>query len=392
VLSTSNIAYVHDLDTRLTFHYEGQAAVLSFASAPTSTYPGILIGDINGSIRAWAPPDTAARVVMQYDTGILRAAISPDGDLVAAGAADGTVLLTRLSKETHIQINGHTNFIEGVRFMFGGHFLVTYSLDGQARVWLPPSLSLVRAFKDHHSRVEDLDLTDHGRRILTVGDDGRLLSWRPEGEGFSTLFATSLPLVSLEALATDDTAVVADAAGAVWHVQNKKSPTLVRAANGDVVSLLRASPDGQLVVIGTGKGHVAILDSHTWRTLQTFEMGGALRQAAFALDNSRLALVSEARRVQLVHLASAGIENWQDVSLDARDVSFSPDGRTLAIVCSEGGLWLYSFDKNDWIYAQDHHALTSFGRFSMDGRLFVSSDQAGVVTARDVAATLSLHP
>jgi WD40 repeat protein len=77
--------------------------------------------------------------------------------------------------------------------------------------------------------------------------------------------------------------------------------------------------------------------------------------------------------------------------MDARDLVFSRDDQLLAIVCSDGTIWFYSFADDSWMYTRDHLAFTSSGHFSPDGRLFVSSDNSGAVVVRDIAATMTEH-
>jgi WD40 repeat protein len=389
VLTDSSIAYVHDLDSRLTRRYEGSAN-LSSASPPTSTYPSVLTGDINGAIRIWDAPNSDAYMLMRNKASNLRATFSPDGSFIAAGGTDGAVSVIRLRDRTYRTNRGHTSTVENLSFMPNGLFL-SYGFDGKIIVWQPDDLSVVRKFEEHQARVEDIGFVDQGRRILSVGDDGRLLSWSLNDARFSVLFKARHPLTNVEVLTSNGTSVVSDASGAVWHVPGEGIATLIRPADGDLVTLLRASSDGHFVAIGTERGDVTILDSRTWNTLRTVKMKGPLRQGSFAPDNLRLVLASERRDVQIVPLGTSVTDQWRETSLDVRDVSFSPDGKLLALVCSNGGLWLYSFEVNTWTYVQDHYTLTSFGRFSPDGRSFVSSDNGGAIVVRDILATSTIH-
>jgi WD40 repeat protein len=391
ILSNSSTAYVHDLERHLTSRYEGHAATLSYASVSTEGYPQILTGDINGTIRSWQIPPSDSYVVIQHSTRASRPAISPDGDLVVVGAADGAVSFARLSAHSSRTILAHTAQVEGVRFMANGRLLVSYGFDGRVVVWRSNDLSVARRFVEHHSRIEDLDLIDHDRTIVSVGDDGRLLAWDPEGTEIRTLFSTHLPLISVEALA-DDSLVATDAAGSIWHVATDRPSRQIREPNGDLVTIVRASLDGSLVAIGTENGHVSILDTQTWKPVQTIEMQGQLRQLAFAPDNSRIALASKARHVHLAHLRGSDTERWNDTSLDVRNISFSPDGQILAIVCANGGIWFYSFENDTWKYFQDHFASTSFGRFSSDGRLFISTDINGAAVMRAIGPPTLVPP
>ena len=384
VASDSNTLYVHDVDHRTTSHYDGHAGKLSYVSAPTAVYPGILTGDVNGTIRAWGAPDAAARVVLQHATDVHAAAISPDGMTIAAGAADGSVMLASLRGSPTIEAHGHGAFVQGVRFTSDGQSVLSYGYDDKICVWDARTLALTASSSDHHARVERIELIDHERQVVSVGDDGRLLSWRPGTGTVEPLFTTRAPLVFLQVLATDDTMVIGDALGSVWHVRDATASRLLRAADDARVTMLRASQDGHLIAIGTSTGEVAIFETSTWQRQATVRVEGSIRQIVFSPDRSRLVIASEAPHLRLVHLAGASEEPWRDSSLDIRDAVFSPDGKVLGMVSRAGGTWFYSFDDDTWTYADDHRASASSGRFSADGHSFISTDSAGAVVLREL--------
>src|SRR6185503_20328919 len=139
--------------------------------------------------------------------------------------------------------------------------LVTYGVDGRAIIWRADDFSIVRSFDGHHARVEGVDFVACDNHFISVGDDGRLLKWSPADREVTTLFATHLPLMRVEFLAANCTAVIADAGGSVWHVRGPDDAVRVRSPDGDRVTLLRASTSGRFVVIGTAAGQVSILDS-----------------------------------------------------------------------------------------------------------------------------------
>ena len=160
----------------------------------------------------------------------------------------------------------------------------------------------------------------------------------------------------------------------------------LRRADGDPVTLLRASRSGRLVAVGTAHGVVTVFESSHWRVLHTVRMQGTLRLGAFSYDDHMLALVSEPRELRLFFLEQDSPDKSREFSLEARDISFSPDDRALSIICSDGSTWFYSVGYDRWKYMRDHHALAAFGRFSSDGRWFVSSDVNGQVVVREVPA------
>src|SRR6185295_4248952 len=306
----------------------------------------------------------------------------------AAGTRDGTIYLARRGEPTRSARGGHSSYIEALRFL-SNERLLSAGVDGKILLWDMTDLSIVARFDGHHARINGTELSDQGHQILSVGDDGRLLGWSPERNETREMFATKLPLTMLEVLATDDSAVICDAAGSVWHVQSDQRATLLRRPDGELVTLLRASRDGRLVVIGTAQGRVSVFDTTDWKVVRTLVMNGPLRRGAFAPDGARLVLATERHSVQLVSLRSASPASWQETSFDMRDVLFSPDGQLLTIVCSDGAVWVYSLATDSWTYTQDHHALAFTGHFSTDGRFLATGDSDGVVVVRDMQTLLT---
>jgi WD40 repeat protein len=237
--------------------------------------------------------------------------------------------------------------------------------------------------------VESAAYIDPGHRVVSVGDDGRLLAWSPDTGEVSALYSRPLPLTALEVLKRNDQVVVQDVAGSIWDVSPSKAVRQVRNSDGATVTVLRASADGRLVATGTDNGTVVIYDAINWTTIETTKVGGSVRQIMFDPKDRDLIIASENGRVRVVALGAARTLLWHDIPMAVRNVAYGPDGETLAFVCADGGAWFYDIRTDTWAYTRDHSSDTFSGAFSPDGALFASSDRRGTVTIRDVAATFA---
>jgi WD40 repeat protein len=128
--------------------------------------------------------------------------------------------------------------------------------------------------------------------------------------------------------------------------------------------------------------------------VQTVEVDGGIRRVVFDPRNRDIVIASEAGHSQFGHvrLAALGMQRtfpWRDITAEARDIAYAPDGETIGIGCRDGGTWLYARRNDVWAYARDHDAEISAVRFSPDGRSFVTTDRRGIVVVRDVASTLA---
>jgi eukaryotic-like serine/threonine-protein kinase len=392
VMDESNTAYLYDIETRMTSRYDGHAGRPTYISPPTSEFPYSLVGDANGTVRVWSSPASPARVLLQSPSAVFGLAFSPDSTTLVTNGADRIFRRIDIDDHAAIELRGHKAGVLGTRVSPDGSSLLSYSYDGSVRVWRTSDSTMSRLFADHASLVEEADYIEHGRRIVSSGDDGRLLAWSPGGVDVTVLFKHSSPLTGLEVLKHNDHVVVKDTKGSIWDVSLHGEIKQVRYADASAVTVLRASSNGSLVAAGTDAGIVVVYDTSDWHVVQAIKAGGSIRQIQFDPMGRDLLIASEAGHtqsghVQLVALGRQRTLPWHEVSAAVRDVAYAPDGETMGFVCADGGAWLYSARSDLWVYTRDHEADTSIALFSPDGKSLVSADRQGRVVARDVATT-----
>ncbi|HEY0477324.1 MAG TPA: WD40 repeat domain-containing serine/threonine-protein kinase [Kofleriaceae bacterium] len=399
VTDESSTAHVYDTQTRFLSHYDGTPGQPSYVAAPTPEFDHVVIGDVNGTLRVWDPPSRAARVVLQAPEAIFGLAFAADGRALFTGGVDPIVRRIDLAGGAVTELRGHTEVVLGVRAAPDGSSIVSRSYDGTLRVWRTRDAALLREVPDHGSMVEDAEYIERGRRIASVGDDGRLLVWSPEGGDLAVRFAQATPLTGVEALAYNDHLVVKDTAGAMWDVAPDGGRRQVRDPDGAAVTVLRASSNGRHVATGTDTGVVTIYETSRWQVVRTVRAEGTIGALQFDPRDRELIFAAEAGRSQVGHVAVVPLGGeprfgWREVAAAARDIAYTADGETVAFVSPDGGTWLYRIAGDTWAYTRDHDSEVLGGQFSPDGTRFVSTDRRGVVVVRDVAATwnAAVHP
>ncbi|TMQ03050.1 MAG: hypothetical protein E6J91_48610 [Deltaproteobacteria bacterium] len=393
VTDESNTAHIYDTETRLLSHYDGNAGQPVYVAVPTSEFDRVLIGDVNGTVREWDRPTGSARVVLQAPDAVFRIAFLPDSKTLFGDGNDAVVRRIDIDRAVVTELRGHSSYVYGVRVAPDGSSVASTGYDGTIRAWRSSDGALLRRFAEHGSQVEDVDYIEHGRRIVSVGDDGRLLAWSPEGSDVAVLFQHTAPLTSLEALPRNDHLVIGDAAGTVWDVSPRGAARKIRDPNGGALTVLRASPDGNYVVVATEPGLITVYDTTSWQVIESVKGVGGVRQIAFDPKDRDLLVAWEAGHTQFgqVQIIALGMQRplpWHQVAAAVRDVAYAPDGETIGLVTADGGTWLYAVHGDTWAYSHDHDTDVFTGRFSPDGKLFATSDRRGVVVVRDVAATL----
>jgi WD40 repeat protein len=394
VTDESHTAYLYDTQTRLLSYYDGSAGQPSHVAAPTPELDQVLIGDVNGTVRVWDPPTGAARVVLQAPAAVFGLAFTPDSKSVITDGADGVVRRIEIRDGSTTELRGHSSAVFAIRIAPDGSSILSLAYDGTVRAWRASDATLSRRFADHAGSVGDVDYVEHGRRVVSVGDDGRLLAWSPGGAEVAVLFEHASPLTGLEVLRRTDHVVVMDARGTVWDVSLSGEIKKVREATGAALTMLRASVEGNYLAIGADTGVVTVYETSSWQVVKTVKGEGSIRKIAFDPMDRDLLIAWEAGhtqfgRVQLVALGVQRAVRWHDVAAAVRDVAYAPDGATIGFVCADGGTWLYGVRGDTWAYARDHDTDVFTGKFSPDGSLFATTDRRGLVVVRNVASTLA---
>lgn len=102
-------------------------------------------------------------------------ALSPDGELLAAGDLTGRVRLWNArTGESRAELPGHSAVILAMAFSADGTRLATASDDTTVRVWEMPSGRLLDTLRGHDGSVVDVAFSPRGDRIATSGGQSAL--------------------------------------------------------------------------------------------------------------------------------------------------------------------------------------------------------------------------
>ena len=377
-------AYIYDVATHLISRYDGHAARLATITAPTADFGSILVGDMNGAVRSWDPPEhraVALRGLASYPTSI---AFIDDKTFLTSSAA-WVAQQVDLNTNAVATYGGHRNIVSSVVPAPDGDSFLSFGFDGDVRVWRRDREESVRVFSNHGSPIAAARYIEGGRRIASIGDDGRLFAWSPEGADVALLMTRPVPLVGLEVLARTGHLVVEDQTGSIWEVVLDGATKQIRPGDG-TAARVSAFPDGSRLAIGDDDGRVTVYDTATWTVVMRATIPGRVSLLRFDPKGREVLVVSEDQRVWRLTLETGRAAGWRDVPVAARDLAYSPDGETIAIVCIDGGEWFYSMRTGAWVYTHDHEASPNSGAFSPDGSRFVSVDARGVAVVHDIAS------
>jgi WD40 repeat protein/DNA-binding SARP family transcriptional activator len=366
---------------------------------------------------------TTLQPLRRFRGGDTRAALSPDGRLVAFGSASGSVRILDLHTGVLRIAERHDGMVTDLRFTPDARRLLTAGADGRLIEWNVADGQRIETFTGHAGSVSRIAIAPDGRTAYTAGEDDTVIGWDLAGDRrldrsftaprrSATVFpgsesgdnglsptGTALPVAGFAVAPTPDGRgfAVPDDAG---YIDVFDSRTLTRTdripvSPGRQVAAVALSPDGRTVAATTEDGRLrfgdlrhpqrlgppqAVTDLPVW----SLAFSGDGHWLATAGDNTSTDPPLELWDVHSRRRAYATLLSPRTAT--PTDVTFSPDGTKLAaaMIDPEGAtaIEIFSVPQLAQLKTLPADAGTSL-RFSPDGRLLVFGDVRGRVWLYD---------
>jgi polar amino acid transport system permease protein len=202
-------------------------------------------------------------------------ALSPDGNLVAAGTRDGMIRLWDIADDWSVRtLTGHTGPVTSVAFSSSDATLFSAGHDGTARLWSMSSGQAERVMDAGDGPLNDLAMAADGSILATIGKDGVVRVWDAEmgqvvqsiGPNENTKLAVALsPDGTLVAAGDGENIQTWDARTGEslqrlegrWEDEEKQETWLGHLKE---VTAMAFSPDGAYLASGDAEGATLIWD------------------------------------------------------------------------------------------------------------------------------------
>ncbi len=413
----------------------------------TCTQDGALLA-IASKIGIWIYDFQTGEELAQFTehTGRINyVSFSPDGQTLASDSSDNNLRLWNVSTRTEIgRLEGHTAAVSSVVFSPDGRTLASRGDDNTLRLWDVDTQTQIYTLEEYTGTVESISFSPDGQILAMGGKDDMVRLWdvamraeigRLEGHaGYVSSVSFSSDGKTLASGSHDNTV-------RLWDMDTWTEMGILEGHTRDISSV-SFSPDGKTIASGGNDGYVRLWDVATRTEIRriqggfningiSFSPNGQTIAYMFAYYNGRFWDVNTQRHTyryttitdyhtwerltwawerhtwEVVWVVSAQIEKkgWDTfrsileqhhTSESVRNVSFSPDGKTIVSgnahpVASRlaGGSFLWDVATQTKIGTLDTSRVNSVS-FSPDGKTIASMSNfmgstAGITSLWDVA-------
>ncbi|NET56356.1 MAG: TIR domain-containing protein [Symploca sp. SIO2E6] len=370
------------------FRVDGAYYVLSVAISPDGQI--IASGNADGQLQLWdLKGNLIAQSSQRQKHGINSIAFSPDGKTIVGGSADKTLRLWDLKGEPIGKpFTGHQNSVTSVAISPDGKTIVSGSWDKTVRLWDLKGEPIAQPFTGHKSNVTSVAFSPDGKTIVSGSWDNTVQLWDLKGEPIGKPFTGHKSNVTSVAFSPDGETIVSGSWDNTVRLWDLKGEPIAQPFTGrSYVTSVAFSPDGKTVVSGDDDNTVWLWELNGNPIGQPFKgHEGFVTSVALSPDGETIISGSEDSTVRLWDLKS--YQTYQPIQKydeSVTSVAFSPDGKYIISGCYDGKVRL-SNEQGNLIGKpfQGHKEGIRSVAFSPDGKIIASGSDDKTVRLWDL--------
>lgn len=257
---------------------------------------------------------------------------SPDGERLATGAYDGSILIWDEAGSSVSRAFFHPRLVNGIRWSHDGRLLASASADGTCRLWDVEAGECVLVLARHTDDVVDAAWAADDRLLVTVAQDGTGRVWGTEsGELLDAVLLHRNHCMSVDWDAV--TGLIAtcgeDSTIRVWDAEGNLVADCPQP--GDLESC-RWAPEGRLVAGACDSGSVRVLESDGKVVAELGPLHSAAKCVAWGPDGRHVAVGTYDSACTVYELASGrALVRFHGPRVWPRSVHWSAGGDRIAV-------------------------------------------------------------
>ncbi len=371
-----------------------------------------LIGGQYGQLCQFRPSDgTIIREFKGHTGDVLAATYLGEENCVSAGTDNAIRIWNVGTGQETRGFEGHNQGVYCVAISPDGRLVASGGWDNQVKLWDSRTGNLLRTLRGHRNNIGALEFSPDGK-LLASGE--ATLGWQRSGNKFAvriwdvldgtqvySLDAVDYPVYGVmftpdsRQLLTGGTAKVLE----LWDIETAKQ--LARfVGHTETIWAAHFSNDGKTLLSGGDDGTLRQWESATGKELRRFDLGVAVHCARYAGDGSFIATGLIDGTVRLIDAESGRLAYYSGGQFKVHGgsvdwISFLEDGRSLVTMCHRDQAIVVTDFRSGAVATRSITPSPSIGergRFSADGRVFVSPTQNRAVSVWEIGRGLERRP
>lgn len=265
--------------------------------------------------------------------------------LIATAYGDGTIKLWQSDGTLRLSIKAHDKAASSVSFSPDSQTFVSTGDDFTVKLWKHDG-NLVRTLGKHNGSVPSVSFSPNGKIIASGGADGTIKLWTSEGNLIKTIEKAHLPYVQSVEFSPDGLLLASAGNDGMVKLWTPEGKLLKSFRHGYIVLDVSFSRDGK-VIASAGEDKNIKIWSRDGTLLKTFTAPNSstshfnsVRNVSFSSDG-KIASASTDHTVRIWKIDGTLLQTLKADSFYVWDVSFSPDGQTLASAGNDGAVKLW---------------------------------------------------
>ncbi|MFU8771799.1 MAG: BMP family ABC transporter substrate-binding protein [Anaerolineales bacterium] len=253
----------------------------------------------------------------------------------------------RHSRQTHIIHAGQMSVV-GVSFSPDGKWVCTSGQDGTLKLWDTKTWSLERTFMGHTAEVWPCLFHTNGRQIASSSRDHTIRGWD------------------------------LDTGQEIWSYLDEHS----------IPMLLDHSPDGSQLSLAVWDGRIVVLDAADGSLVHEIVTLPSIVSVSYHPGGSVIGVVDISGIVQLFDTRTYEEKARLETNSESQGfISFSPDGRKMAVASLDGWLDVWDFEKLEKLWSTVGEPGSRYASviFSPDSAFLVTSSFSRIVQVWDAS-------
>ncbi len=273
----------------------------------------LVTGSANGEVRLWKTDGELVEIFSRHSARVRTVSFFPDGESVVAGDDDALLKVHNLQGEVLHTFRGHTDAVHDVAVSADGRMLASASGDRTVTLWTPEGRAIYR-LKGHEDEVLAVAFSPDGKLIASGGEDNTIKLWSIGGKLLHTF-----------------------------------------RGHTDAITAVAFSPDGQLLASASRDA-----------TVNYWDMNALLpRRLSRSPANSSSPADPPSPPTNTVPIKP--IRTLQGHQADVSDVAFSRNGRRLASASRDDSVRIWNLDGEQVAALDGHKSRVNAVAFEPDG-------------------------